>query len=200
MAQFVGSLAAAADSGYTQGTVWTAGILTFGNDTTALSCGIRWLNVTVPAAATISSASIHVRARTLVGTITNIHLKMRGHKGDAPQWAEGTFEPDNNFTATTAAPDWDPASWTIDAYYDVDVTTVVQEIVNGTWASGNDMAIVFFDDSSTLDNRAQIWWYADGDATANVLTINYTEAAEDVAPSAANQPLERPFNMATLRR
>jgi hypothetical protein len=180
MAQFVGSLAAAADSGYTQGTVWTAGILTFGNDTTALSCGIRWLNVTVPAAATISSASIHVRARTLVGTITNIHLKMRGHKGDAPQWAEGTFEPDNNFTATTAAPDWDPASWTIDAYYDVDV--------------------VFFDDSSTLDNRAQIWWYADGDATANVLTINYTEAAEDVAPSAANQPLERPFNMATLRR
>lgn len=165
------------DSGFTQGTVWTAGILLGGNQSTPMSIGIRWLAVAVPPGATITSASIKVRARSFSGTITNVHFKVKGHKGDAPQWAEGTFEPDLNFTATTAAPDYDPAAWVTDTYYDVDVTTVVQEIVNGTWSSGFDMALVFFDDSSTLDNFLQMYRFSDLDVLANVLTITYSVAA-----------------------
>lgn len=163
-----------ADSGFTQGTVWTAGILLGGNQSSPMSIGIRWLAVAVPSGATITSASIHIRARSLNGTATNVHFKVRGHKGDAPQWAEGVFEPDLNFTQTTAAPDYDPTVWVTDDYYDVDVTTVVQEIVNGTWSTGNDLALVFFDDSSTLDNFVQMYRFVDADATANVLSITYT--------------------------
>jgi len=171
---FTGMISDTNDNGYSQGTVWTAVVLVCGNDTTPASCGLRWQNVTVPASATISSAIIHLRARSLNGTATSVHFKVQGHKGDAPQWAEGVFEPDLNFTATTAAPDYDPAAWVTDTYYDVDVTTVVQEIVNGTWASGNDLALVFFDDSSTLNNYVQMYRFQDGDTEASKITIIYT--------------------------
>jgi len=200
MATFTASIAASNDTGFTQGTVWTAAIPFAGNDTTSVSAGFRWLNVTVPANATITSASVHLRARSLTGTATNVHTKVQGHKGDAPQWAEGVFEPDVNFTATTAAPDYDPAAWVTDSYYDADITTVVQEVVNGTWASGYDLAVVFFDDASVANNNIMMYRFGDGDTNANLLTIEYTVAAASVAPSAANQPLERPFNMSSLRR
>lgn len=172
------------DTGFSQGTVWTAALLIGGHSTpNPCSIGIRWQNVTVPQGATLSSASLHVRARNLIGTPTNIHFKIRGHKGDAPQWAEGVFEPDLNFTATTAQPDYDPAVWVVDDYYDVDVTTVVQEIINdGGWVSGFDLALVFFDDGSVTDNNLQMYRVSDGDTTAQVLTITYSSGVGPVVP------------------
>jgi hypothetical protein len=114
-----------------------------------------------------------VQARNaVVGTITNVHGKLRGHKGDAPAYAEGTFEPNLNFTVTTAGTDWDPTVWVIDDFYNIDFTAVMQEIVDGTWASGNDLALVIFDDGTPNGNSVRMWQFTDGDGAD--ITIDYT--------------------------
>lgn len=162
--------------------VWTAGTVVFGNDSGGIganvAAGFRWTNVTVPASATINSAILRVQARNaVVGTITNIHGKVRGHKGDAPAYAEGTFEPNLNFTPTTAGTDWDPTAWVIDDFYDIDVTAVLQEIVNATWASGNDLALVIFDDGSVDGNSVRMWQFTDGDGAD--ISIDYSSPGGD---------------------
>jgi len=162
------------DNGWENGGSWQAGFAFIGNNGSVIHTGFRWQNVTIPAGSTITSATLHIRARNAVsGTITNIHTKLGGHKGDAPQWQEGVFEP-SSITPATAV-DWDPTVWVPDDYYDLDFTAVVQEIVNGTWVSGYDLALVITDDGSTSSNSARMESSIDGNPAANGLTIVYTE-------------------------
>jgi hypothetical protein len=140
--------------------------------------------VTVAQGSTVSSATLHIRARNAVsGTITNVHARVYGHLGDAPQWAEGTFEPETTgISPTTAFTDWDPSAWVVDSYYDIDVTAVVNEVVNGTWASGNDLALAVNNDGSTSGNTVRLYAQGDGDTNANTITIVYTEGGAAATP------------------
>jgi len=173
-------IASNAENGFEQGGVWTAAIAYVGNDSTSVHIGLRWNNVTIAPSATINSATIKLTPRNLTGTITNVHGTIAGHKGDAPAFADGVFSPNVGFTPTTATVAFDPTVWTIDAAdeYVATVTTIVQEIVNGTWSSGSDMAFRINDNSSTSNNSARIYTFNDGDATRMAhLTIDYTEGA-----------------------
>jgi len=173
-------IASSTENGFEQSTVWTAAVAYVGNDGTSVRIGLRWNNVTVPQNATINSATIKLTPRNLTGTITNVHGTFAGHKGDAPAFADGVFSPNVGFTPTTATVAFDPTVWTVDAAdeYVATVTTIVQEIVNGTWASGDDMAFRINDNSSTSNNNARIYGFNDGDPTRVAhLTIDYTEGA-----------------------
>jgi hypothetical protein len=165
------------DNGNQEAGAWAAGVVVMGVDSSNdINAGLRWQNVTVPAAATITSATLHIRARnSVVGTITDVHVKVFGHLGDAPQWADGVFEPETTgISLTTANTDWDPSAWVVDSYYDIDFTAVMQEIVNGTWASGNDLALALNNDGSTAPtNRVRAYAQGDGDTNANTITIVY---------------------------
>ncbi len=167
-----------AENGFEQGGVWTASIPYVGNDTTSIAMGLRFNAVTVAASATINSATIAMTPRNLTGTITSVHGTIAGHKGDAPAFADGVFSPNVGFTATTATVGFNPTVWTIDSVgeYVATVTTIVQEIVNGTWNSGDDMAFRINDNSSTSNNNARIYGFNDGTGMAT-LTIDYTEGA-----------------------
>ena len=173
-------IANANDNGWQDAGAWAPTFVFIGaNPSNAVHAGWRWQAVAVPNGATITSATLQIRARgSVTGTITNVHAKVRAHKGDAPAFAEGSFEPDVNFTATTAGVDYDPSAWVDGDYYNITITSVIQEVVNdGSWASGNDLAVVAFDDGSTLNNFVRLYAFDDGDVTANRITIDYTTGA-----------------------
>jgi type IV pilus assembly protein PilY1 len=165
------------DDGFQDAGFWTPNQAYFGFGTTGTSPGFRFTNVTIPNGATVTSATFQFRARNAVtGTITNIHHKLRAHLGDAPAFADGTFEPTVNFTATTAGVDFDPSAWVVDTLYQIDFTSVAQEVFSdGSWASGNDLAIVLFDDGSVTGNSARMYTLIDGDTVSPQITIEYTE-------------------------
>jgi hypothetical protein len=180
------------DLGFQQGT-WSTGIVLIGIDGASYNAGWRWQNVTVPALATITSATLHVRARNAIsgGVITDVHGKFRGYKGDAPQWQTAVFVPDPTVTpggsGTTAGTDWDPTVWVVNDYYDIDLTAVVQEIVNGTWTSGFDLAIAGLDDGTAAGVVARFYQFDDGDTNANTITIVY-EVGTLITPGAGSVP------------
>jgi hypothetical protein len=172
----------AADDGFEQGATWTAGTVFVGNDGASVHMGLRWRSVAVPQGATITSATIILIPRNAVtGTITDVHGEIAGHLGDAPVFANGVFSPNVGFSPTTARVQFDPTTWVVDDPDDqtYDVTTIVQEIVNGTWASGDDLAIRINNDGTTATNFARTWQFSDGNtpsssSAGNKLTITYT--------------------------
>jgi hypothetical protein len=179
-------IAAGGDDGQNEGTAWQATAVQVGNiGGTIVSAGMRWLNVTVPNGATISSATVTLIPRNAVtGTITNVHGTFFGVDEDnVAQFSEGGIEAiSGGFTPTSASSNFDPTIWTVDDPDEqvYDVTAIVAEIVaRGGWASGNALAIVLLDDSSGTDNSVRMWDFTDGNTPSasdagNKLTITYT--------------------------
>jgi hypothetical protein len=185
MAQLILTLADTNDDGYeevatgfTDG-VWSAFAEFIGSNTppdTEYHSGWRWVNVTIAQGSTITSAILRLRARNAItGTIGNVHGEWRGHKvANCPVWQQSVLVP-TTITPTTAAVQYDPAVWVVDDYYDFDLTTIVQELVNqGAFASGNAIGIALRNDGSTGANNVRFYEYNDGDTTNGRLTIDYT--------------------------
>jgi hypothetical protein len=200
MATFGPQTVAAGDDAVQSGGTTTAGVIYCGKDGVSSHACWRWTSVNIPQGAIVSAATLHVRSRIAVtGTITNVHGIARAHKGDAAAWAEGTFEADVNFSPTTAGDDWDPSAWVQDTYYDIDCTTSVAEaIADGSWASGQDLAVVVFDDSSVDGNFVRFYQQNDGDTNANTITIVYTVSTTTPRKNTSTE-LVRPFNMTVSR-
>ena len=170
------SIAADADDVYDQ----TAALVTtasyVGNNGEALAMGFRFLNVTVPAGATIDSATLTLRARNLYGTVTFVHGTFYGFDtDDAPAWNDAGGEP-SVVTRTTASLAFDPAAWVTDTDYTYAVKDLVAEIVaRAGWGTGNDIGIVCVNNGSTSGSFVRVYGY--GEAVTETLTIAYTEAS-----------------------
>jgi hypothetical protein len=173
-------IAATNDDGYQTGSAaWATNGIFIGNDGSAgLHGGFRFLNVTVPAGSTINSATITIHARSVSGTVTNVHATFRGYDvDDAAQWLNSTGPMPFQADKTTASADFDPTAWVDGTDYSYTITSIVAEIVaRAGWASGSDLSICLMDDSSTASNFVRAYDYGDGDAVVR-LTIDYTEAA-----------------------
>lgn len=135
--------------------------------------GMRWTGVTVAQAATISSASLEIYTINS----TNDVAGGAGVYGQAADNAATFAASTNNITGrsrTTAS-----ATWSGDlggpGWKSLDVTSIVQEIVNRSgWASGNALALLI-DSVSGTDLRWRSYEY---DTTlAAKLTINYTTSS-----------------------
>lgn len=165
----------AADNGHNTNGNWTAGANLVGNDAGAIEVmGLRWRSVPPAQGSTIVSAEINFIARNLTGTITNVHGTVRGNLGDAPVFQDGVFDPNTGWSSTTASTAFDPATFVADVtVYTINVTSIVQEIVNGTWAANDDMAFAIFDNASTTSNFLRVNAFADGGIYIPTLTIVY---------------------------
>jgi hypothetical protein len=181
-------ISAGGDDGSNSGTGWSAVAEFIGNDGAVNSIGLRWLNVTVPQGATITSATVILIPRNAVtGTITNVHGTWFGVDEDnVAQFSDGGIEAlSGAFTPTTASTNFDPTTWVVDDPDDqtYDITSIVQEIVNRAgWSSGNAMALVLLDDSTANGNSARAWDFTDGNtpsssSAGSKLTITYTAGA-----------------------
>jgi len=174
------------DDGNNINGAWTGTVVFVGDDGGAkYDMGMRWVGVDVPQNATISEATIKMIARNLVGTITNVHGKVSAHEGDAPAFSDGVFDPNTGFDpaeADSGGVDFDPASFSADVtVYTLDVINQVQEVVNGTWTTGDDMAFRVTDDGSSADSYLRVNAHEDGAPFSPVLKIVYTEGGAPAA-------------------
>ena len=162
---WTGAAWAILDDGYTRIGNYTAGY-------TKLGDGLRWTNVTVPSGATIDTAYVVFKDASLgLGTGTTCKASVCGDlESDAAafgtvanfQSRRGTDAGGaNNNLRTTAEVAWNPVNAWSPAEEGADTTTpeiktVVQEIIDqGTWASGNHLAL-FVDDYDGL-STAGAW-------------------------------------------
>jgi hypothetical protein len=152
--------------------------------------GMRFLNVTIPNAATIDSANITLTCRNASALVTVnsvIHGELaanatafstianyQSRRGTVVGGADNSNITTNNVT-------WDNiGAWVVDTEYtSPDITTVIQEIVNqGGWVSGNNL-VIFWDDhaargTQNLDRvRTGHSWNNDN-AKAPKLDITYS--------------------------
>lgn len=151
-----------------------------GNDEWTI--GARFLGVTVPKDATINSATFSMKAQGTYTTGGAVSYLVSAQAADNPAtFSVGTDDMDVTTRPRTTAVSavWNQNSVTAGTRYSIDITSVIQEIVNRAgWVSGN--AIVTFVDTDTTTTLGE-WqdYYAFDDTTDQTnnppqLFIDYT--------------------------
>ena len=147
--------------------------------------GLRFTAMTIPAGATITDAYLTFRAIAADSPMTNsdaTNLTIKGQLiANAPTFTT-TSGNISSRTVTTASASWTPGSWTTGSDYNSpSIVSVIQEIVDqGTWASGNAVAIII---TGTGHRASQA--YDSDPATAAKLVVTYS--IDLAISSAANQ-------------
>ena len=145
------------------------------NGTTAYDMALRWQSVNIPQATSITSAKLSVYVSSEVGTLS---ANIRGIDEDnTVTWA--TDNRPSQRTKTTATITANEANWTdytVDSWAYIDITSVIQEIIDrGGWSANNALAVVIEDTGGTGSNYLAARSY---DYTGNVhgpkLDIVYT--------------------------
>ncbi|MFN0162036.1 MAG: DUF4347 domain-containing protein, partial [Burkholderiales bacterium] len=136
--------------------------------------GLRFTGLAIPVGATITDAYLVFRAIAADAPMTNsdvTSLTLKGQLiGDAPTFTT-TSGNISSRALTSASTAWAPSAWTSGLDYNSpNLSAVVQEIVNqGTWASGNNLAIII---TGTGHRASQA--FDTNPATAAQLVVTYT--------------------------
>lgn len=166
-------VASADDAQEAAGTVTIDGGALNANNATGY-IGLRFQNVTIPAGATINTATMDVYL--VSGSFDDPDVTIYGHDTDDA----GAFTTSSNDisgrTATTATASWDASGLGTGVKTTPDFASVIQEIVDrGGWASGQDIVIILKgDDAGTL---LRIRAYDSGSGDYATIDIDYTAAA-----------------------
>ena len=137
--------------------------------------GLRFTTVPIPQGATISSANILVVAYN--NSSSQVSLKIYAEAVDNST----TFSnADNNFRnriSTTAQVDWDiNSNWVSGTTYSsVDISSIIQEIVNRPgWSINNSINIIIKDDGSNSGNHKNIYQNNGSNTYAPKLDVSYS--------------------------
>lgn len=153
------------------------------------SCGARFNNVTIPQGATITSALYGMTPQTSYTTSGAIDFHVSGQAADNPV----SFSVTQNLTATNrprttaVSGPWDQNDVSMDVPQTIDVTAIIQEIINRpSWVSGNSIVILVDTASTTAANEWQDYYSYDGTpAKAPTLVITYGGAPAGITGTAA---------------
>lgn len=147
------------------------------------SIGARFANVTVAQGATISSATYSMKAVSSYSSGGTIAYLVSAQAADNA----GTFVASGGNLNTTSRPrstavssTWNQNSVTAGTRYSIDVTSVIQEIVNRAgWASGNAIVMLVDTDASTTQGEWQDYygWDDTTDRTNNPPQLSITTGA-----------------------
>lgn len=162
-----------------------------GNNEHSLGC--RFTSVTIPNAATISSATFILTAQASYDASPNtVSFLVSAEAADNPVAfatagaagaslrASGAASPPGNRPRTTAVSSaWNQTTVVVDTEYSIDVTSVIQEIVNRAgWVSGNAIVILVDTNTTTTLSEWQDYYSFNGDAAkAPKLNIEYTTSS-----------------------
>lgn len=139
---------------------------------------LRFLNVTIPQGASITSATLQLADNTTAGGDGAFGVLYGNDTDDAPAWGGATTPESMTKTTTSAVMSNADVSGGV---HTVDVTDIVQEIIDRAgWVSGNDLAFGG-DETGAGDAMA----YLDYPTVASALSIEYTEGGgeEEEAPA-----------------
>lgn len=152
------------------------------------SAGARFTSVTIANAATINSATFILTAQSTYNAGANVvKYWVSAHASDNSGVlvaTGGSLNTTNRPRTTAVSAGWTQTSVTANTEYSIDVTSVVQEIVNRAgWASGNALTIIVDTHADTTLNEWQDYHAYDGDtARAPKLNIDYTAGGGTKAP------------------
>jgi hypothetical protein len=148
------------------------------NTTPALNLvGMRFNGLSIPQGATIASANIQFTANAAGATAVN--LTINGEAADNAATYANTTNNISSRTTTGASVNWIPGAWTAGATTNAttpDLKSIVQEIVNRAgWSSGNSMAFVISNNTTTSPNRRIARAFDNSSGGAPVLTVAYNQ-------------------------
>ena len=157
--------------------------------------GMRFTTVPIPQGATISSAFINVRTLpdgTASNSSNQVRLKIYAEAVDNSTQFNNNTGSFQNRISTSAQVDWDPPSWSDNTWYSsVDISSVIQEIVNRPgWSTNNAISIMIKDDGSTAGIHKNIDQYGGSSVSAHKLDVSYSNGGphtEDSDPSTIPQ-------------
>lgn len=141
--------------------------------------GFRWTNVTIPQGATINSAVLDLYSAQVTAGTTAKSIWYGVLELNTATFNTSTSYPEGKSrTTATVTKDFTVATWNATAGFGVDtfdVSSLVQEIVNqGSWSSGNTMALVCHDNGSASTNYIGHSTYDRATDRGAKLTIDYT--------------------------
>ena len=160
----------------------TATILNAGyNGTTAYDMALRWQSINIPQGSLITSAKLSVYLTADTGTLS---ANIRGIDEDnTATWSSGSRPSQRTKTsATITANEANWNNWATDSWTDIDITSVIQEIINrGGWSANNALAVVIEDTAGAGSNviSTRSYDYA-GNLHGAKLDIVYTEAGATI--------------------
>jgi len=174
MSQFTQRVSAAGNDGYwagswfVDGSWWAIGKNYYGD---ALHSAARFTNVTIPQGSTINSAYLTLTGYTNEST-PQVYTRFYGL--DEDNTADFTSDPISR-PQTAAYTDWDFSAVVYQQEYTIDVTSIVQEIINRAgWGSNNALGIIHVDDGSTTNYYHHFITRTGDSARAAYIEINYT--------------------------
>jgi subtilisin-like proprotein convertase family protein len=139
--------------------------------------GLRYQAVAIPKNATITSAFLEFRASATASSAATLNIFGEANDNALAYVAAVGNNNISNRPRTFANLTWTPAAWTSGTNYQTgSLINVIQEIVNrDNWASGNAMAFILDNVSST--NIRTALSFDGGAATAPRLVVNWTQNA-----------------------
>lgn len=163
--------------------------------------GIRFRNVTVPQGATIISAYLRLRAN-LDADLDDANVIIYGELNATP----AAFSTWADFDGRTKTNVLNAVQWTAiehmtqgDYYNSPDISAVIQEIVDlGGWASGNNLAILIYDDGSTAAPAAERYTGSFDDATYGPPYLYITYEDEGTLVTVGEQGICGTANLASM--
>lgn len=139
----------------------------------------RLTSVNIPKDATIISAYYTITEKNTEGGTYTVNAKVRAELiGNASAPSSGNLP--HNFTLTTAGVDLDVSStdWVDGQITKVNVTSIIQEIVNQSgWAANNAINIVIVNDGTTGDHDLEIYDYVSNASKVASLYVEYSSVA-----------------------
>lgn len=143
------------------------------------SAGARFTNVTIPQGATINSATFQMRANASYNAGSNVikyHVSGQAADNAATFAIAANMTTTNRPRTTAVSADWTQTSVTGGTWYSIDVTSVVQEIINRAgWTSGNALVIIVDTHVDTTLGEWQDYDSYDGSAAnAPKLDVDYS--------------------------
>ena len=175
------------DDGYWAGS-WSYNVSSDGIGRNALGGDVysafRFRSVNIPQGTTIVSATLTLTAAE--NSSKNITNRIKGIAED--NTADFSSDPGGR-SKTTAYTNFNKNGSTLDATTVIDVTSIIQEIVNRAgWSSGNSLGLISQDQSSSNDNILR-FYDRTGSTTKNaLLDITWGGNSPSVSPSASQSP------------
>jgi len=148
-----------------------------GNDTSIYGVGLRFVSISIPKSATITSACLSFYSvHSWTGTM---NARIAGEASDNVTASFSTVGDYNgrsrtDYVSWANVPVWNAFAW----YNSTDISAIVQSIVNrGGWGSGNCM-VFFAEDDGTSVGRRQFYAYEHSDNPC-VLYVSWTTTAAE---------------------
>lgn len=104
--------------------------------------GLRWQSINIPQATVITSAKLSLYLKNDTGAVES---NIRGIDEDnTATWTSGSRPSQRTkTTATITANKTNWNNWAVDSWIDIDITSVIQEIINRSgWSANNNLAVV----------------------------------------------------------